>query len=448
MKQSKTPTAFQPAIVVDFNSFLNYCQKAKPSISKTKEFIGRKFVFEINQLLTHPHEGLTNRNDQNHYAQIHLFYHLALNSDLFFLDWTRKSKPSFAPNTELIERYKTLNTTEQYLFLFQSFYVYSNLELISQEDRRTLSGIFFEKGLEEFSKLEANLAYGVSWNSTANEKLATEALGVTHNSSLLLYGQYFDLWNVTKPNGKNNYSTRTFFFPDTIALTDFGKELITFLVKNAPFTLWNAPFKKIDGEPSPLGVLFDEKIYDYLEKEKDVKPLVEKMKAQYKPFFTVMKPFFGTSVRPDFEVKLPKKIIKGNFTLEVEMEYTDPKVTRTIELSNHLTLEDLHLAIINSIDFDNDHLYAFYMDKSRRNGYGAFSHYGEPPFASDFKLSDFNLYISKKFYYLFDFGDSWRFIITVKAFEKTDKLLDKPKLINQKGESPKQYPSWEDEDEW
>lgn len=46
----------------------------------------------------------------------------------------------------------------------------------------------------------------------------------------------------------------------------------------------------------------------------------------------------------------------------------------------------------------------------------------------------------------------WRqleFVITVKNFEKTDKLLGKPKLIAKSGKSPEQYPSWdEDNEEW
>lgn len=447
MKQEIILQAFEPTIVIDFNSFLDYCKKAKPTISKTKEFISRKFVFEINQLLTNPHEGLTNRNDQNHYAQIHLLYHLALNGALFFCDWSRKSKPSFTPNAEQIERYESLNTKEQYLFLFQCFYVYSNFELISQEDRSYFVAEFFEKGLEELIQLKANQAYSLLWDSKTGKQLKALRMGITNNSSLALYGQYFGLWNITKQNNKNDYSSRIFFTADAISLTTFGKEFISFLIPNAPFTLWNESFKKSTGEPSPLGIPFDEKVYDYAKAEKDIKPLFEKMEAQYKPFFAVIQPFFGESIQADFEVKLPKKIIKGNFTLEVEMEYFTPKVTRTIQLGNHLTLEDLHYAIINSIDFDDDHLYAFYMDKSRRNSYSAFYEYGEPPFASDFKLSDFNLHSNKRFYYTFDFGDSWKFIITVKSFEETGKSLDKPKLIGEKGESPEQYPSW-DEDEY
>lgn len=446
MNQSQV---FQPIIVTDFNVFLNYCEKTKPAISKGKEFIGRKFVFEINQLLTNPHEGLTAKNDQHHYAQVHLFYHLALNGDLFFLDWSKKSKPCFSPNAEQIERFRTLNMTEQYLFLFQCLYVYSDFELIGQDERgRFITPNFIDEELKDLSKIEANKFYGISRHSINVEKLELGFDGITNNSSLLLYGQYFGLWEVTKFDKKNDYSTKTFFFPDKLLLTTFGKAFITFLSREASFVLWNEPSRLAEGDTFPLGIPIDEKIYEYYESNKNIASLVEKMEAQYQPFFTVIKPFFGESVREDFEVKLPKTIQKGNYAFEVILEYSKPKVTRTIKMGNHLTLENLHYAIINSVNFDNDHLYAFYMDKSKRNSYGTSYEYGDPPFARDFKLSDFDLSVNKRFYYTFDFGDNWEFVITVKDFEETETLFNEPKLIAQKGESPQQYSSWDDEDEW
>jgi hypothetical protein len=443
----KLPTNFQPTIVTDFNTFLSYCEAIKPPISKGKEFITRKAVFEINEKLTNPHEGLTVKNDQNHYAQVHLFYHLGLNGDLFFLDWSKKSKPCFTPNMEQIKRFKSLNTTEQYVFLFQSFYVYSDLELIGQDERgHYLEPDAINEELQNLSQVEANKFYGISNRSIDVEKLDLGFGGFTNNSSLLLYGQYFGLWEVTKFDRKNDYSTKTFFFPDKISLTVFGKRLLTFISKNVSFTLWNQPYRQLHGDKFPLGIPIDEKIYEYYETGKNTQPLIEKMDNQYQPFFTTMKPFFGEAIQADFEVKLPKVTKKGNFTLEVVMKYIKPKVSRTIKMGNHLTLEDLHRAIISSVGFDNDHLYAFYMDKNRRNGYGRMTEYNEPPFAHDFTLVDLNLSINKRFNYTFDFGDNWQFIISVKEFEETEIVFNETKLIAKKGESPEQYPSWEEEE--
>lgn len=296
--------------------------------------------------------------------------------------------------------------------------------------------------------LESNKPYGVTRHSTEEYIDLWEFGVIANNPSLLLYGQYFGLWNITIFNEENDYFKKIYFSADTIALTTFGKFFITFLVKNAPFTLWNEPHRKSEGDRSPLGVPFDEKIYDYLEEGKSTKSLIKKMKAKYKPFFTIMQPFFAEPIQSDFELKPEKTITKGNFILEVEMEHFTPKITRTIQLGNQSTLENLHDAIINSVDFDDDHLYEFYMDKNKRQGYSRFYEYSDPPFASDFMLSDFDLHINKRFGYTFDFGENWNFVITVKDFEETDKPLKKAKLIGKKGESPEQYPSWDDEEEY
>lgn len=440
------PKNFEPTIVKDFNNFLNYCEKAKPPISKTKEFIRRKDVFEINQLLTNPHEGLTARNDQNHYAQVHLFYHLALNGDLFQLDWSKKSKPCFAPNAEQIERFRTLNTTEQYVFLFQCFYVYSDFEEIVQDLDSRASVPAFEKGLRQLSQLEENKLYGIWGKNAAKEKIEFNFGNVMTDASLLFYGQYFGLWEVEESE-EYRYKLRTFAMISTIKLSTFGKHFITFLVNNARPVFWNEPFRKSQGEKLPLGFPLESKLYEFFF-DGEAALSNPKKEIEYQSFFTVIQPFFGEAIRADFEIELPKATKKGNFTLEVVMKYIKPKVTRTIKMGNHLTLEDLHYAIINSVDFDDDHLYAFYLNKNKRNSYGRMYEYGEPPFACDFTLADLGLSVNKRFNYTFDFGDNWEFVITIKDFEETDVLFDEPKLIAQKGKSPEQYPSWDDEEEW
>ena len=41
------------------------------------------------------------------------------------------------------------------------------------------------------------------------------------------------------------------------------------------------------------------------------------------------------------------------------------KTWRKIQISKESTLEDLHLAIQDVFEFDNDHLYSFFMDNKR-----------------------------------------------------------------------------------
>ena len=62
-------------------------------------------------------------------------------------------------------------------------------------------------------------------------------------------------------------------------------------------------------------------------------------------------------------------------------------------------------------------------------------------------IEDIDLSEKQKLYYLFDFGDMWWHEITVK---KTDESADDdkyPRIIERNGESPEQYPDYEEEDE-
>lgn len=116
---------------------------------------------------------------------------------------------------------------------------------------------------------------------------------------------------------------------------------------------------------------------------------------------------------------------------------------RTIAISSQDTLEGLHLAIQEAFGFDNDHLYAFYMDgkpHSRQAHNDARG--GEPPYACDATLGLLDLCLHQHILYLFDFGDCWQFEVVLTE------VRDKPhkgdaRIIKRKGKAPKQYPDWE-----
>lgn len=117
---------------------------------------------------------------------------------------------------------------------------------------------------------------------------------------------------------------------------------------------------------------------------------------------------------------------------------------RHIRLSGNTYLSELATAILDTFEFDDDHLYAFFMDNK------AWSHedtyYRNPDDYSerscdDARLGDLHLEVGKKFLFLFDFGDEWRFQCKVlKVLQEETKDCQ---VIRSKGEAPKQYPDWE-----
>lgn len=56
----------------------------------------------------------------------------------------------------------------------------------------------------------------------------------------------------------------------------------------------------------------------------------------------------------------------------------------------------------------------------------------------------------KKFLYLFDYGDEWRFTVQVESINKNAPDAQYPQIVESVGEAPRQYPDWDagDEMEW
>ena len=123
---------------------------------------------------------------------------------------------------------------------------------------------------------------------------------------------------------------------------------------------------------------------------------------------------------------------------------------RHIRISGKATLEDLSDAILDAFDFDNDHLHAFFMNNRAWDDMDCYySPYAEEDgfrTTDSYKLQFINLEIGKKFLYIFDFGDDWRF--QCKVLNILDEDTKEPVVVRTKGAAPMQYPNFDEEDEY
>ena len=121
------------------------------------------------------------------------------------------------------------------------------------------------------------------------------------------------------------------------------------------------------------------------------------------------------------------------------------KWSRIIEFPDDTSLYDLHLKIINLIDFDHNHLFGFYLSNGQlRSRKDWLSLHDDPKDREleylEMKLSDIFPLGRKKLFYIFDFGDQWEFIISRQSKYKAKEINDfYPNLIESIGENPSQY---------
>ena len=135
----------------------------------------------------------------------------------------------------------------------------------------------------------------------------------------------------------------------------------------------------------------------------------------------------------------------------------NPEVSRTIQITGAHTLADLHDAIYDAFDREEEHMYEFQfgkkpMDpKARRYSLGAeaafdlFEDDDEAGDAAATPLGSLGLKARNHFFYWFDFGDDWWHRIDVQRVEDEGPPGEYPRVTERVGESPPQYPDWEDE---
>ena len=139
----------------------------------------------------------------------------------------------------------------------------------------------------------------------------------------------------------------------------------------------------------------------------------------------------------------PKR--EGIFTFKISLE---KDIWRRISIPSSLTLDHLSDEILDSVDFDNDHLYQF----TYRNEMGRKVEVGHPScdtllFTDEVFLSDLPLQVGECMEYVFDFGDWWKFNVQLESFDPVKSRRKKPILLESHGKAPEQYPGWNDDDD-
>jgi len=125
-------------------------------------------------------------------------------------------------------------------------------------------------------------------------------------------------------------------------------------------------------------------------------------------------------------------------------------ILRKVEIRGDQTLEDLHLAIFDAFDREEEHLYEYQIGGKGPNDPKAVRYSTPDPFENSEELSksynyaaaatidSLKLKIDDVFGYWFDFGDDWWHQINVASIKSRPSTGKYPKVIERIGESPPQ----------
>ena len=417
-------------LIRDFQSFLDYVEAKKPGLTP-KGFISGKDLFEMNQRMTHPLEGTTARTGQEYYPQLHLFFHLAQAGRL-----TQKVQGKGAKTilqvSDRAEKYTELTATEKYFFLLETFWVDINWNHVDASVFKGMGIMNVQTALEQPVQKKPD----VPIRATALLS-SPDILGY-----FWIYFALFGFWTVTQKK-EINPAYKRFFSPEMVTPHPLGITLAPLLSGERDFTRWNLPFRRQFGERKVLpGQSLPENDLMFHGPAKSRKLRIVRKDQSGEPFFIPFIPLFAEGELSSTLPRETAKPVKGVYLFRVSLS---SRLWRKIELSSNHTLLDLHNAIQHAFQFDDDHLYSFFMDGTPWSDEKFTSPSdNEGPHVNQVKIGDLGLVTGQTFLYLFDYGDEWLFQVKLESVRQDQPLPKNPRIVETKGESPEQYPDWEE----
>jgi len=128
----------------------------------------------------------------------------------------------------------------------------------------------------------------------------------------------------------------------------------------------------------------------------------------------------------------------------------EDEISRTVQMRGNQALGMLHETLFDAFDREEEHMYAFELPDGRRYVPGAdveLAAEEKKPAGdvADTTLASLALEHGQHLRYWFDFGDDWEHLVEVLAVEDAPERGHFPTVTNRVGDSPAQYPQWDDE---
>ncbi|MTI83097.1 MAG: plasmid pRiA4b ORF-3 family protein [Firmicutes bacterium] len=388
----------------EFEKFTEFIESEKPVLSAKKGVLGKKDSFKLNGILSHKRNVSAPNYNQDQYPVIELMFSLALAGRLYVRANDDRGK-SVLLKTPVLESYRCLNPYEKYVYLLQTYWTKYDFDTnfspwsIIDSLRNLLVSITGADVGQRIVKDDHNFI----------SKLYSVGAPVFHHLNFFGFGE---LELIAGAKGTHEDSIRA-FIPN-----NFG-------IYTSQFLLWKA-FLTLNSKNTNIFLT----LYG-----KELKP------GRDKNPFKIFKQMFPKKVNRTV-VAESEFDRTGVYTFKVSFS---KRIWRKISISHKHSLHHLHMAIQEAFDFDDDHLYAFYVEGNRRTGKPIYCAEAESEnvTAEETIIADLGLYKGQELLYLFDFGDKLEFNVKLLSIDKDLALPEKPVVVEDKGESPEQYPIWE-----
>ncbi|MHB1628615.1 MAG: plasmid pRiA4b ORF-3 family protein [Bacilli bacterium] len=399
-------------LLANMDAYLDYLATHRVALTKRAQWLSRKNLRAINEMLPFPEPGLTEHKDQDAYPLLHLLYHVTVSGRLF-----RRGSDAGTVTLQATERYAVygaMNPVEKYVALLEILWVNCDWHALQGgSSNRAPTGYAINAACSDLSRLQPGMKQTIS--PEGEEKLPWE-FTLRELEYFLDYFAWFGFWVYTRRPNTSKLLTRH-FSAETITIQPLCTQMAPILVRQRSLDIWNA----------------HEFAVDYPEDDADG----ESGETRDEPFRTAFLGLFPEGVLRQGLPTLASAPTAATYTCKVSL---DRGCWRRVELAASHTLTDLHDIVQTAFGFGNDHLYSFFMDGKRwsRNGYHC-PYASDGPYTDDAILGELELFVGQRFMYLFDYGDEWTFTVEVTGIDPQRPAPGRPKVTEEKGEAPDQH---------
>ena len=393
LKQQKISETQPGTILPDFQTLLDFVGEGGIAVSGKHHLLPLKFLPDLNQRLSEPIQLDLKRPQQKSYPPINGLYLLLRASGLGQIVSQGKKK-FLVLNPELLRSWNNLNPTERYCTLLEAWLVRGHEEMLGERRSPLNAGT---KCLQYWPRIPSK---GQKISSYGEQQLLSYCPEL-HNLALM---KLFGLLQVEagKPEVGKGWRVKR------IKKLPFDDALMHVIVR--AFTEHGMVWESEDDPTISFG---------------ELQPALQSYFPEWQNTLAIASHEFRAGVYV-FKVSLGK-------------------IWRRIAISSDSTLADLSATILQSVDFDSDHLDMFrYKNQVGRTVEVSHPYADGSPSTDEVRIGDLPLAEGASMTYIFDFGDWWEFDVQLEKVETDKARRNYQATIESYGAAPSQYPDWDD----
>ncbi len=394
-------TADQPGPVLrDFGVLLDYLGTEGVEAAGKYNLLHMKSIEELDDRLSRPLHLELKRPQIKSHPYLQGLNLLLRASGLSRVEGTG-AKVRLVLDLEMMMQWNQLNATEQYFNLLEAWLRFGRAEMVGE--RGTPWGELMSECVRGWQAVPEK---GQDFDLTRRQQVYIQ--GFYGSLYLLALMDLFGFMKVGQPD-----RPLAPWRPSRIDHVPFGDAMMTLLASQFFSSLG-------------ISALADQ------DEEQEEGALEAPRFGAWQPLF---QPYF-----PEWKknLELPESETReGTFIFRVSLG----KVWRLIAMRADDTLEDLVQWILDSVEFDNDHLYQFnYRNRLGAKVSASHPYMDESPSTDEVPIGTLPLDPGQTMELVYDFGDNWKFTVNLERIEPPGAKIKAPRILEKHGKAPEQYP--------